>query len=57
MGWVILPAQLEQINQLVAEHHDSLELLWLPGVIQVTIWTDGIAGRYQIDEDGGLVSG
>jgi hypothetical protein len=53
MGYIVLPAQLRAINRLTeGANIESIELLWLPGVIQLTIWTDGIADLLRIDEDG-----
>lgn len=53
MGYRLLEKQLRAIQELTQQPTDSLELLWLPGMVQVVIWDKrGKHETYKIDEDG-----
>lgn len=59
MGYIVFKRQLEKIKELTDDSKiESVELLWLPGGIQLMIWTTmGAQRTYLIDEDGGTTGG
>jgi hypothetical protein len=55
MGYIILAKQLEKIRQLTENiDRELIELLWLPGGIQMTTWMNGQPQTVVIDDDGNI---
>jgi hypothetical protein len=54
VGYIVLAKQLKTINELTNDRPvDSLDLLWMPGHLQLTVWDN--VGNYtihRINEDG-----